>query len=313
MNAVLQCLANSSEIRKALVSDIEASSVKETPFSSMLGRLLHEMHAQTCTIRPATFFRFVVNDKSNGFTNFEAEVAHEFLTYALDKVHQEVSRPIHIRVRSSSERVESKELRAAMLYKQQFEQAYSAMMHTTYGQIYTSLKSCETDFSSEIFETFSSLSLPIPLQGDVYLEQCLQEHFSNDILDNKDKLYDDQNDKYVKAEKKHYLWKLPQILILSIARFGIRKKKTIVNIPFELDLHKFMYPGHKQPSVYELQAVIYHYGKSSGGHYVAACRRKSEWFLFDDTVLTKLPVSEVSNANAYVLLYGKKSAAVGLP
>ena len=84
---------------------------------------------------------------------------------------------------------------------------------------------------------------------------------------------------------------------------------SVVNIPFEIDLRRFMYPGHKQPSVYQLQAVIYHYGESTDGHYVAACRRQEDWFLFDDTVI----ISNVSNANAYVLLYGKKSAAVGLP
>lgn len=313
MNAVLQCLANSFEVRKALLSDIKASGTKDTPFSSMLHRLLHVMHAQTCTIRPATFLRFVLNDKSNSFANFEAQDAHEFLTYALDKVHQECSRPVHLRIRAASKQSESKECRAAMLYKQHHEQAYSTVMHATYGQIFTSLKSCETDFSSEVFETFSSLSLPIPVQGDVSLEQCLQAHFSEDVLDHQDKLYDDKNGKYVKAEKKHYLWKSPQILILSLARFGIRKNQTAVNISHELDLQKFMYPGHKQSAVYQLQAVIYHYGENTGGHYVAACRRKQDWFLFDDTVITKMPASEVSNANAYVLLYGKKSAAVGLP
>jgi hypothetical protein len=59
-----------------------------------------------------------------------------------------------------------------------------------------------------------------------------------------------------------------------------------------------------KPPPYTLVAVLVHKGLSCDrGHYIAYVRKGKDWYLANDEVVTKVDVSEVLKAQAYVLVY----------
>uniref|UniRef100_A0A3Q1BC77 ubiquitinyl hydrolase 1 n=1 Tax=Amphiprion ocellaris TaxID=80972 RepID=A0A3Q1BC77_AMPOC len=95
-----------------------------------------------------------------------------------------------------------------------------------------------------------------------------------------------------------------------------------------LDLSKFCI-GQKdemqQPPIYDLYAVINHYGGMIGGHYTAYARLPSDknsqrsdvgeygWRLFDDSTVTMVEESQVVTRYAYVLFYRRRNSPVERP
>ena len=64
-------------------------------------------------------------------------------------------------------------------------------------------------------------------------------------------------------------------------------------------------------AVYKCVGVCSHLGKTvSGGHYAAFARRGSSWYLFNDTVNTKvnesIVTSESAAREAYLIFYVKR-------
>jgi ubiquitin carboxyl-terminal hydrolase 4/11/15 len=79
------------------------------------------------------------------------------------------------------------------------------------------------------------------------------------------------------ASKKLDLWRLPEILVVHLKRFSYsrymkNKLDTFVNFPIhDLNMSKYVKltsRGDQHP-MYELYAVINHYGGLGGGHYSA--------------------------------------------
>lgn len=89
---------------------------------------------------------------------------------------------------------------------------------------------------------------------------------------------------------------MPLILMLHLKRFHGTGEKNgkFVDYSTSLDLGTL--------GMYTLFGVIFHHD----GHYTAACEVRDQWYLCDDTVVTKIPVNSVVQKDAYVLLYKRK-------
>uniref|UniRef100_A0ACB8EH45 Ubiquitin carboxyl-terminal hydrolase 19 n=1 Tax=Sphaerodactylus townsendi TaxID=933632 RepID=A0ACB8EH45_9SAUR len=91
-----------------------------------------------------------------------------------------------------------------------------------------------------------------------------------------------------------------------------------------LDLSKFCIgqKDEQQLPMYDLYAVINHYGGMIGGHYTAYARLPSDknsqrsdvgWRLFDDSTVTTVDESQVVTRYAYVLFYRRRNSPVERP
>jgi ubiquitin carboxyl-terminal hydrolase 4/11/15 len=60
-----------------------------------------------------------------------------------------------------------------------------------------------------------------------------------------------------------------------------------------------------QDPIYDLYAVSNHYGGSGFGHYTAygLSPASREWYLFDDSSVSKVPKDQICSSAAYVLFY----------
>ncbi|KXJ26614.1 ubiquitin carboxyl-terminal hydrolase 31 [Exaiptasia diaphana] len=140
--------------------------------------------------------------------------------------------------------------------------------------------------------------------------------------------------------KRLSLWSLPEVLVVHLKRFrqtpsGRTKLNTFVHFPIaDLDMTPHLEPRQKQssdshslPSLtswrrnrrnsssteensYDLYAVCNHMGTMSGGHYTAYCKNPtdSQWYLFDDTRVEKMPTEKVVSSSAYLLFYVRHSS-----
>uniref|UniRef100_A0A8C6SRC5 ubiquitinyl hydrolase 1 n=1 Tax=Neogobius melanostomus TaxID=47308 RepID=A0A8C6SRC5_9GOBI len=168
--------------------------------------------------------------------------------------------------------------------------------------------------------------------GHFSLEQCLNLFTKPEVLAPEEAWYCPKCQQHREASKQLLLWRLPNVLIIQLKRFSFRsfiwrdKINDMVDFPVRnLDLSQFCI-GQKdelqQPPVYDLYAVINHYGGMIGGHYTAYARLPSDknsqrsdvgWRLFDDSTVTMVEESQVVTRYAYVLFYRRRNSPVERP
>ena len=61
----------------------------------------------------------------------------------------------------------------------------------------------------------------------------------------------------------------------------------------------------KKKYIYQLRGFIYHMGSTNGGHYVYYGLRKTNWYLFNDSNVSKIDIETIKNLknSAYIYLY----------
>ncbi len=75
-----------------------------------------------------------------------------------------------------------------------------------------------------------------------------------------------------------------------------------------LDLTEFVEGYNKDSFKYELYGVCNHSGGVLGGHYTATVKVKSgDWYLFNDTNVSKINFTGKNNTSGYCLFYRKKN------
>ncbi|CAA7391267.1 unnamed protein product [Spirodela intermedia] len=150
-------------------------------------------------------------------------------------------------------------------------------------------------------------------QEAVNLFSCLEAFLREEPLGPDDMWYCPGCKKHRQATKKLDLWRLPDILVIHLKRFSYNrfmknKLDTFVNFPTS-DLDLSQYVMHKSATmrshVYELYAVINHYGGLGGGHYTAYAKlpKENRWYHFDDSHVSPVSGDSVRTAAAYVLFY----------
>ncbi|XP_078517944.1 ubiquitin carboxyl-terminal hydrolase 19 isoform X4 [Lissotriton helveticus] len=167
--------------------------------------------------------------------------------------------------------------------------------------------------------------------GHFTLEQCLNLFTKPEVLAPEEAWYCPKCKQHREASKQLMLWRLPNVLIIQLKRFSFRsfiwrdKINDMVDFPVRnLDLSKFCIgqkEDHQLP-IYDLYAVINHYGGMIGGHYTAYARLPNEknsqrsdvgWRLFDDSTVTTVEESQVVTRYAYVLFYRRRNSPVERP
>jgi len=122
-----------------------------------------------------------------------------------------------------------------------------------------------------------------------------------------------------KTHKKMDLWKMPPILIVHLKRFQFynnrwKKSNRLVEFPLENLRISDWFPKKKtkeeeNDAVYDLFAIVNHYGNLGSGHYTAFAKHTPDniWYTFDDHHF--IPVKDVKDLisrSAYLLFYKRR-------
>jgi len=137
------------------------------------------------------------------------------------------------------------------------------------------------------------------------------------------------NGNVVSASRKLTISKLPEILILTVKWFefnpytlNIEKVVKSLRLPETLTLPRecLNQSIKRKPPVYELYAIINHYGGTPcSGHYTSEVRSDTnygsvtgpQWFQLDDSLVSEIPLDTVfsgsdPNRTPYILFYRRK-------
>jgi ubiquitin carboxyl-terminal hydrolase 4/11/15 len=169
----------------------------------------------------------------------------------------------------------------------------------------------------------------------VTLDKCFETFTKPERLDEHNMWYCSKCKEHVRAMKTMELWRLPNILVVTLKRFEFKhmlrrdKLDTFVSFPLDgLDMSKHCasmrsddkaFVEDNVPAVYDLFAVTNHYGRMGFGHYTAFARRwdehgmSNDWALFDDSSVQSVGDGRglagrngVVSSAAYVLFYRRR-------
>ncbi|CCI42291.1 unnamed protein product [Albugo candida] len=163
----------------------------------------------------------------------------------------------------------------------------------------------------------------------ITLDACFKNFIKPETLDDANLWYCANCKAHRQAHKRIEIWKVPDILILSLKRFEYRnetlrdKLSVDVDFPLEnLDMRPFCLqasasdtlPHAKKSLQYDLFAVSNHYGGMAYGHYTACAKNfcqgegddTARWYYFDDGVVDVMPSERVKSNTAYILFYQRK-------
>ncbi|KAL5494431.1 hypothetical protein EMCRGX_G015766 [Ephydatia muelleri] len=301
MNATLQCLRSTQEL-KDFFSD-RSRFIFLHEFATVMDSM---WEGQTREINLGH-----IKNVTTQFHGTSQQDCQEYLTAVLEKLHTALkSPPNYISCASGHSKALATQADKCWL-NYLSTHGNSIVVDTFQGQLQTHLQCQQCKAVFERFDPFASIATPIPItEGKESLHICVKQLMSKESIGN---WPCHACKKTVSVARSIAISKAPKVLLMHLNRFhqdvnGKRHKiETFVDFPFELDISEHCQSGDSsQPRcVYDLFAVIHHFGTISSGHYIACCkdRGSDQWQRYDDARVTVCNKDEVVKSSAYVLFY----------
>ena len=237
------------------------------------------MNTDTKILGPKILYHryMVLNQNYVGFTQ---EDSHEFLTFTLDDIIEQIKNSLN-----NSELNQSQ--------KDEILNEFTKIFKIKFNQTVYYKNKNETS-KTYIFENI--LTLPLAsTSSDLKLEDCV-------------KLYCNQEEDDFKLS--YEFIDMPKYLFVGLKRFKvtqvfIQKITTDVEIPFETCCFD-------DKTTYVLKGFIIHAGGVTGGHYYSYGSRKidseTKWFCYNDTNVSEVSMDQViaESKKAYMFLYSRR-------
>ena len=227
---------------------------------------------------PKTFqidkFIYLLKSKNQSFNNDDHHDAHEFLTWLLDTLENELQ-----------------------LQSQDINNTNNNYISKLFRGIQISNTKCLIcEKNVQVKEPYYYISVDI--EQNVSLVYCLKRYIKKELMRNNDKFYCDKCNCLQEAERQVQLNDLPPVLIIQLKRFKmyemnqIQKLNSLVNIPkdmnFDFLLNKSIDNSNNtniNNTEYILRSIIIHSGnRGEYGHYFALVRidLSDNWFICND-------------------------------
>lgn len=188
----------------------------------------------------------------------------------------------------------------------------NARLSSLFDGLLESSVTCHTCRKSSLTrDRYMDLSLDIADRNVISLDKALAKFTEEETLD-EDNMVTCSRCKVKRIVTKGLrLATAPTMLVINYKRFAydnygrLSRLSKQVTFPLRLELKDYMSRANRgKPPPYALMAVMVHRGRSCDcGHYFAYVRKGQDWYLANDSVVTKVDVEEVLSAQAYVLVY----------
>jgi ubiquitin carboxyl-terminal hydrolase 8 len=261
--------------------------------------------------------------------------SHEFMMFFIDTLHKAISKDVsenkdmpfmkYAGVTSSQTMSETftdltrklnemAEGNWALHFGKEYHPTMTPMFH---GQFLTLISSKSTKERSFSFDPFSSINIAVPTMGKegLTINDCLDTYFAAESMSG-DEQWESPKAGKVDASRATRIWRLPEVLILSLKRFTMTGGKINTKIKFPLrglDMKKYVVGPElaREDNVYDLVGCVLHSGVLFGGHYIAIVRNPgNSWVLCNDSsVRSVTPDAFQTTAEeaCYTLVYEKRT------
>ena len=302
LNAVTQCLAYSQPLAKYVLQGDYHS--RANLLMMEYAKLAKTMYSDQNRIRPIQFYKAFL--RSFKTPAHQQEDAHEVLLHILDQFHENLKRPSTI-YRDFNH--DNPLIQKSLNYIKNVP--ISPINQIFMGQLHQRTQCTKCRHLNHSFPTF--LNLQLPLASSTLLNTNKKYIKITDMIADfchKEKITftcEHCKTKNVDAHKKITIWRLPEILILTLGRFNPDYTKNDQHVDFDLedlDLTKFLTYPVISKQYYDLYATVNHQGRSLDfGHYISQVKYRNNWLKIDDEVVTRLNPDDVINNSAYILFY----------
>jgi ubiquitin carboxyl-terminal hydrolase 8 len=317
MNSILQCLSNTLKLTDYFLSakykedDPDNKNKRRREYYVVLSylNLLINAWDTNQVLKPKSFVENISKFVPKYF-NLDQQDSHECLMYILDYLHKALSYEIEVDIMGTVKNDTD------LLMKQSLEQwgkfygdGYSNIIETFNGLFYNKVTCQNCPLKENVFEPFNCISLNIPTNESSTLKNCLESYFNEDEKIDTWKCEKCNKSGCVKSIKS---WSFPNYLIIHLKRFTNDGSKIDSHIDFpieDLNLTDYVSRDKNDPNnyIYSLYSVNYHSGNSKGGHYWSSCKNLDKnWYLYNDSDVTKLQNTAVLSKDAYILFYYRK-------
>jgi ubiquitin carboxyl-terminal hydrolase 8 len=270
------------------------------------------MWKENVVISPQGFLKaihYVAKHKNKDiFTGYAQNDLPEFLLFIIDAFHNGMRREVDMKikgeVRNNTDKLAKK---CFEMMKEMYSNEYSELLDIFYG-IHVSVIEKEEKTLSIKPEPYFIIDLPLDLEkSSINIKDCFKKYCASEIIED---WKNEETNELESVERKIKFWSLPNILVIDLKRFTYDGKKIQKPINLELDdldLTEFVEGYNKNSFKYELYGVCNHSGGVLGGHYTATVKVKSgDWYLFNDTNVSKINFTGENNTSGYCLFYRKK-------
>ena len=315
INSTIQCLSHIYELNLFLDSETYKKRINKVPESLLLiewDKLRNLMWSENCIIKPAGFITAIhkvahLKDKDI-FTGYAQNDLTEFMNFLFTSFHEAIKREVDMNIKGNVKNKTDKLAKVCYdMMKNMYKNEYSEFLKMFYGICVSEIKSLDSNYENIVPEPFFNIDIPID-KHDTLIE-CLEQYTEKELLDNDNKILNDETGKKEKASKRIMFWNLPDILIISLKRFSNNNKKNDKKIEFplkNLDMSKYILGYDKNSYKYDLFGICNHNGGVDGGHYTAFVKNANEsWYKFNDTNVSKIKIDELRGNGAYCFFYRK--------
>lgn len=323
LNTTLQCLSHTMSLTEFILTN-KKQRVKANKQAVLLARyqqLLRELWGndnRNRVVRPENYVHdsnlvSIHMHKEKGTSIFrpnEQNDMAEYLQFFLETIHDSISSSVNMYIEGHPRnRIDQLMIESLRSWERFFAKDYSIIVDMFTGQYISQIMTVDAIGPiehSETFDPFNILTLPIPPRKQrVTLYDCFQEFMTPEEIDGWIGTAMPETGR--KIEKKVSLWKLPNILIIQLKRFTnqFSKNNAFVDFQLQINLESYCLGYDRSNANYVLYAVGHHTGTLNGGHYFATCKNNGKWYLFNDSHVSEIPVSQVFSPSAYCLFYYK--------
>ena len=315
MNTTLQCLSHTYILNSFLQNEEYKTKINKKPESLILmewDKLRKMMWSENCIISPGGFVTAIqkvakIKDKDL-FTGHAQNDLPEFLSFIIDCFHNSIMREVNMNIKGNV--ITEKDKIAKQCYtmmKNMYKKEYSEILDFFYGIHVSCTLGNDDDVLGSNPEPFFMLDLPIPEKKNPTLLDCFDAYTVKEELEESNQYVNDDGKKVVSKQIK--FWKLSDILVITLKRFGNSNKKNQCLVDFaiaDLDLSKYIVGYDKNSFKYDLYAICNHSGGVMGGHYWAYIKTNNKWYNFNDTNISEINVNKIKTPRAYCFFYRKK-------
>jgi len=244
------------------------------------------------------------------FTRRTPQDAHEFLVWLLDQMYMATQKEVVIQVPSSPS-LSPMIVQAVQGWKTAFEKTYSPLTDLIFGMLRIQYTCGGCGAVHTRWETFNVLKIQLAKDGQgkpLSFQACIEQEYKDDSIEGYH--CDSCKETTHTAMKRTTLWRLPKVLLISLARFtpmGTRDNTPLLYDGSPLMLDSLFSQESTEPSKtkeYKLFATIDHHGHHMGGHYTAQCFSPvwKQWNVYDDESVYDLMAPRFG-VESYILMF----------
>ena len=317
MNATIQSFSNIIRLRSFLLDKKTYQDLKmhkyEKKLSYALAEVLYHLwedSAKDDYYKPE-YFKKTISEMNPLFRGVSANDPKDLVLFILHTLNDELNNAPNIQINNNSANNQNFQEVLAEFY-QTFHNENKSIISEEFFGCMNSMTTCgNCKITIHNVQAINLLFFPLEevrkfkkySHNCVKIEDCFeyyekQEIFPSCFCNNCRQLYPAYN-----QSKIYYA---PRTLIINLNRGKGLQFNVNIDLEEYINLRKYIF-YNESPYMYELVAVICHFGTSSmEGHFIAYCKNSNDylWYKFNDAFINKISFDEVKKKGIpYVLFY----------